>query len=197
MTAADCLVTKAGPGSIAEAMIKGLPCLLTAFVPGQEEGNITYVTDNGAGAFVPDEEPEKVADKVAEWLSDPELMLKMSTAAQRLGRPDAALDITRRMCDTLLDLGIELEEVGASAPGELAEGGKAEAAKGGGSDGGGYPVQQPPRPGPGPEPSAGVVDDELLQSLQSLGFSRQDAEAAAKRSPTVEAAVEWLEAHES
>ena len=60
--------SEAGPGSIAESMIKGkrvgcvvehamslvkaedlrpmrprgLPCLLTAFVPGQEEGNISY-----------------------------------------------------------------------------------------------------------------------------------------------------------
>ena len=41
MTAADIIVTKAGPGTIAEAMIKGLPVLLTSFLPGQEEGNVT------------------------------------------------------------------------------------------------------------------------------------------------------------
>ncbi|KAL3904296.1 MAG: hypothetical protein SGILL_010121, partial [Bacillariaceae sp.] len=32
MNAADCLVTKAGPGTIAEASICGLPCMLFAFL---------------------------------------------------------------------------------------------------------------------------------------------------------------------
>ena len=35
MGASDCLVTKAGPGTIAEAMIRGLPCVLSSFLPGQ------------------------------------------------------------------------------------------------------------------------------------------------------------------
>jgi 1,2-diacylglycerol 3-beta-galactosyltransferase len=32
MNAADCLVTKAGPGTIAEASICGLPCMLFAYL---------------------------------------------------------------------------------------------------------------------------------------------------------------------
>merc|ERR1719291_1031261 len=71
MSAADCLVTKAGPGSIAEAMIKGLPCLLTSFIPGQEEGNVSFVVDGGAGAFVADTDPDAIAAEVAAWLGDP------------------------------------------------------------------------------------------------------------------------------
>jgi 1,2-diacylglycerol 3-beta-galactosyltransferase len=39
MAASDCLVTKAGPGTIAEAMIQGLPCVLSSFLPGQ----VSYV----------------------------------------------------------------------------------------------------------------------------------------------------------
>lgn len=35
MGASDCLVTKAGPGTIAEAMIRGLPIVLSSFLPGQ------------------------------------------------------------------------------------------------------------------------------------------------------------------
>lgn len=35
MGASDCLVTKAGPGTIAEAMIRGLPLVLSSFLPGQ------------------------------------------------------------------------------------------------------------------------------------------------------------------
>lgn len=35
MSASDCLITKAGPGTIAEAMIRGLPLVLSYFLPGQ------------------------------------------------------------------------------------------------------------------------------------------------------------------
>lgn len=43
MGAVDCIVTKAGPGTIAEAMIRGLPIMLSAFLPGQEV-NVHAVT---------------------------------------------------------------------------------------------------------------------------------------------------------
>jgi 1,2-diacylglycerol 3-beta-galactosyltransferase len=35
MAASDCLVTKAGPGTIAESMIRGLPMVLSSYLPGQ------------------------------------------------------------------------------------------------------------------------------------------------------------------
>jgi 1,2-diacylglycerol 3-beta-galactosyltransferase len=35
MAACDCMITKAGPGTIAEAMIRGLPMLLFDFIAGQ------------------------------------------------------------------------------------------------------------------------------------------------------------------
>lgn len=54
MGAADCIVTKAGPGTIAEAAIKGLPCMLSAYLPGQEEGNIPYVVNGGYGDYSSD-----------------------------------------------------------------------------------------------------------------------------------------------
>ena len=49
MVAADVLVTKAGPGTISEAAALSLPVMLTSFLPGQEEGNIDFVVDNGFG----------------------------------------------------------------------------------------------------------------------------------------------------
>ena len=35
MAACDLFVTKAGPGTIAEAMVQGLPMVLSSFLPGQ------------------------------------------------------------------------------------------------------------------------------------------------------------------
>jgi len=53
MRASDLLVTKAGPGAIAEALCSRAPLLLTSYVPGQERGNIDFVVDTGAGRWVP------------------------------------------------------------------------------------------------------------------------------------------------
>ena len=48
MGAVDALVTKAGPGTIAEATIRGLPVMLSGHLPGQEEGNVPYVVNGEA-----------------------------------------------------------------------------------------------------------------------------------------------------
>ncbi|WP_040583029.1 glycosyltransferase, partial [Sedimentibacter sp. B4] len=49
MAASDMLVTKAGPGTISEAFISGLPLVLYARLPGQEDGNVSYVEKLRAG----------------------------------------------------------------------------------------------------------------------------------------------------
>ena len=46
MSASDTIVTKAGPGTIAESLICGLPVLLNGFIPCQEAGNVPFVVDN-------------------------------------------------------------------------------------------------------------------------------------------------------
>jgi 1,2-diacylglycerol 3-beta-galactosyltransferase len=49
MRAADLLVTKAGPGTIAEASLAEVPVVVYDFIPGQERGNLKYVENNGIG----------------------------------------------------------------------------------------------------------------------------------------------------
>jgi 1,2-diacylglycerol 3-beta-galactosyltransferase len=49
MRAADLLVTKAGPGTIAEASVAEVPVVVYDYVPGQERGNLDYVRTNGIG----------------------------------------------------------------------------------------------------------------------------------------------------
>jgi 1,2-diacylglycerol 3-beta-galactosyltransferase len=48
--AVDLLVTKAGPGTLAEANAAQLPVIVYDYVPGQERGNVDFVRANGLGA---------------------------------------------------------------------------------------------------------------------------------------------------
>jgi 1,2-diacylglycerol 3-beta-galactosyltransferase len=48
--AVDLLVTKAGPGALAEANAAQLPVVVYDYVPGQERGNVDFVRHNGLGA---------------------------------------------------------------------------------------------------------------------------------------------------
>ncbi len=49
MRASDLLVTKAGPGAIAEASVSEVPVVIYDYIPGQERGNLQYVRSNGIG----------------------------------------------------------------------------------------------------------------------------------------------------
>jgi 1,2-diacylglycerol 3-beta-galactosyltransferase len=92
MAAADILVTKAGPATISEACIAGLPMILYDAIPGQETGNVQYVVENGAGVFAPDS--YAVADAAASWMREGTAGLqRRSENARRLGRPDAVWEI--------------------------------------------------------------------------------------------------------
>lgn len=92
MTGADMIVTKAGPATITEAAMAGLPMIIYDAIPGQEDGNITYVVENEAGAFAPD--PEQAADTVAAWLSEgSDGLPRLSRNARRIVNPNAVWEI--------------------------------------------------------------------------------------------------------
>ncbi|KAK8672383.1 hypothetical protein V6N13_110755 [Hibiscus sabdariffa] len=94
MGACDCIITKAGPGTIAEALIRGLPIVLNDYIPGQEKGNVPYVVDNGAGVFT--RSPKETARIVSEWFSTKTDELKrMSENAVKLAQPEAVFDIVK------------------------------------------------------------------------------------------------------
>jgi len=95
MVAADILVSKAGPGTIAEAASLSLPVMLTSFLPGQEQGNVDFVVDGGFGAFISDRDPQGIAEEVGSWLVDDEKLSKLSMAAKKSGAPHAARDIVK------------------------------------------------------------------------------------------------------
>jgi len=98
MVAADVLVTKAGPGTIAEAAAVGLPIMVTSHLPGQEAGNVDIVLDGGFGDYC--EVPETIALEIACWLQDSQLIDVMSRKATEVGHPHAAEEIARDIGDT-------------------------------------------------------------------------------------------------
>ena len=93
MRAADVLLTKAGPGTISEALIAGLPIILYHRISGQEEGNVSYVIDEGAGVWAP--ETNDIVDTLKLWWEQPELRKEAVKNARRLARPLAAREIAR------------------------------------------------------------------------------------------------------
>ena len=99
MRAADILVTKAGPGTISEAFIAGLPMVLYSRLPGQEDGNVTYVTSHGAGVWAP--QPEHIVSTIKDWLENPDRQQAASEAARGLARPGAARNVAHILADKL------------------------------------------------------------------------------------------------
>lgn len=99
MRASDVVVSKAGPGTIAEALCCGLPLLLVWYLPGQERGNVEWVVDIGAGRFVP--HVEQLVDALAE-LAEPgsETLEVMRAAVRAAARPAA----TRRIAGLIASM---------------------------------------------------------------------------------------------
>ena len=112
MRSSDVIVTKAGPGTIAEASICGLPCMLSSYLPGQEEGNVPFVEEAGFGTYSGD--PKKIAETVSMWLSSPEMLREMKEAALVAARPTATVDIAKDLAKMLFDYKKNQESVAKS-----------------------------------------------------------------------------------
>lgn len=96
MRASDVIITKAGPGTIMEAIACDLPILLSGFLPGQEAGNVTFVEQSGVGVLR--KTPAEIAQTLGEWLAPGNDTLKqMTIKAHTAARPRAAIDIARTL----------------------------------------------------------------------------------------------------
>ncbi|HXM54745.1 MAG TPA: glycosyltransferase [Candidatus Dormibacteraeota bacterium] len=91
LRASDLAVGKAGPGAIAEALATAVPLVLTSYLPGQERGNVRYVTEAGVGLYAP--RPGRLLQAVSGLLGgESSAYLEMRHRAAALARPEAALD---------------------------------------------------------------------------------------------------------
>jgi 1,2-diacylglycerol 3-beta-galactosyltransferase len=93
MRAADVLVTKAGPGTIAESLAAHLPLILYARLPGQEDGNVAFVRYTNTGVWAPT--PQRVVSTLRLWYDSPEERQKVVEACVRAARPEASNEIAR------------------------------------------------------------------------------------------------------
>lgn len=100
MHASDVIITKAGPGTICEALACNLPVILSGYVPGQEEGNIDYVVHNDVGVLAMD--PFTLTDALRRLIKPGSAeMLRRLANAKKISRPASSFDISRKILSFL------------------------------------------------------------------------------------------------
>ncbi len=97
MGASDILITKAGPSTLCEGFIAGLPVLISDYIPGQETGNVTFVKQHGAGTYAP--QTKQLVSTLKQWLDNSEATLQeLADNGTALAKPHAALHIASDIC---------------------------------------------------------------------------------------------------
>jgi 1,2-diacylglycerol 3-beta-galactosyltransferase len=100
MHAADVIITKAGPGTICEALSCHLPIILSGYVPGQEEGNVDYVVQNEMGVLALN--ASTLIDALRRYVKPGSIETKRALEnGQRLSRPFASFDIAHKLLSYL------------------------------------------------------------------------------------------------
>ena len=91
MACADLVVTKPGGATSAECLAMGLPMIVNAPIPGQEEHNANYLLEHGAALKASD--LSTLEYRVRYLLAHPEQLQAMAARARALGRPHAAMQV--------------------------------------------------------------------------------------------------------
>jgi processive 1,2-diacylglycerol beta-glucosyltransferase len=107
MRQADLLVSKPGGLTCCEALASGLPLLLLAPLPGQEEENAEALLLTGAARIAPTEGIGRMVDRLL-W-REPEALQAMRLSAANAGRPAAA----RSIAATLMGLEHVVQRTGS------------------------------------------------------------------------------------
>jgi len=91
MAASDLILTKAGGLTVAECMQKNLPMVINDFIPGQEEDNVKYIVERGAGI-----EAKNTRDAIKiinDLFNSQEKIAIMKKNCEKIAKPDAAKDL--------------------------------------------------------------------------------------------------------
>ncbi len=74
--------------------------MLSNYLPGQEGGNVPWVTDGGLGEYSP--RPGVIGKTIADWLSNDEKLKSMSEASMKAAMPLATTLIAQEIGSMLL-----------------------------------------------------------------------------------------------
>ena len=88
MACADLAVTKPGGLTVSECLAVGLPMVLIAPIPGQEERNADYLMEQGVAVKAHD--AVALEYKIGQLLGEPNRLKRMHENMHGLGHPDAA-----------------------------------------------------------------------------------------------------------
>jgi processive 1,2-diacylglycerol beta-glucosyltransferase len=93
MAASDLVITKPGGLTTSECLAMGLPMIVHAPIPGQEERNCDYLLEQGAALKAID--ASALEWRVRRLVAHPERLVAMGARARALGHPHAAREVVR------------------------------------------------------------------------------------------------------
>ncbi len=99
MRAADFLVTKSGAATVTEGLNANIPMIMYAKLAGQEDGNVTFIEQAGAGVYAPT--PQLVVRTLTRWITRPDERKRVVENARRASRPDSARTIAHAIAAEL------------------------------------------------------------------------------------------------
>jgi len=93
MAVSDVVVTKAGGLTCTEALVKGVPLLLVAPIPGQETRNAQAMTRMGAALWA--NRMQEIPGMIENLIRHPETLKRMGERGRQNAAPQAALEISK------------------------------------------------------------------------------------------------------
>lgn len=97
MACSDLVITKPGGLTTSECLAMGLPMIVNAPIPGQEERNADFLLEQGVALKAYD--GDTLEYRVRLLLQQEQRLAAMSTRARTLGRPDAARAVLQRVLE--------------------------------------------------------------------------------------------------
>jgi len=91
MDISDLLITKPGGMTVSEALVKELPIFIDSPIPGQEEGNASFLIRNGVGSKI--ENSDHLVNVLSQVANDPATLNTMRRNSKFLGKPNSSDDI--------------------------------------------------------------------------------------------------------
>lgn len=112
MAASDVVVTKAGPGTLMEALVMRRPVIVTEAVGMQEQGNIDFVVDHKLGLFCPT--PQRIVEAIYNLTTPERYQDTVDNLVDAVPR-DGSAQIARLLLQHLRQTGLSLVPVEAMA----------------------------------------------------------------------------------